>query len=147
MHPAPLRGWLLVGALAACTGAGDTARITIEAHPLSSDEARAESTAALESGHHRITVRRLIPVPDRCRTLVGDLVQSAGRLTLRVLAHPTGEPCPRDQAYLAYTAVIDGLRPGRYDLRVVHGYSEERIPSRVVLEHPILVLERSVDVE
>jgi hypothetical protein len=147
MHRTSIYTGLLLGTLAACNGAVDSAEVTIDAHPLSPAEAREESAAALESGYHRITVRRLIPVPDRCRTLAGDLVQAAGTLTLRVMAHPTTPTCARDETYLAYTALIDGLRPGRYNLRVIHGYSEERIPARMVLEHPILVLERSIEVE
>jgi hypothetical protein len=130
-----------------CGGEGDPAAVAIEASPLEPERARGESVAALESGHHEIRVRRTIAVPDRCRTLSGDLARTGSNLTLRVIARPTEEGrCARVESYLAYTATIEGLAPGQYNLRVIHAYASERRPTEVVLEHPVVVLERSVQV-
>jgi hypothetical protein len=144
------RALVISGLLAgvACDGGAHSADVVIEATPVAPERARGESFAALESGHHEIRVRRTMAVPDACRTLSGDLVRTGNLLTLRVIAHPgAGEPCERAESYLAYTATILGLRPGRYDLRVVHANASDRRAPEVVLEHPIVVLERSVQVE
>ena len=54
--------------------------------------------------------------------------------------------CPAEETLLAYTASILDLPAGRYRLRVVHAPTERREQPEVVLEHPVVVLERSVDV-
>lgn len=143
------RALVVSGLLAgvACDGGARHADVVIEAAPLSPERARGESLAAVESGHHEIRIRRSMAVPDGCRTLSADLVSTGGTLTLRVIARPAaGEPCERAESYLAYTATIRGLGPGVYDLRVVHAYASDRRAPEVVLEHPIVVLERSVQV-
>ncbi len=136
---------LALAGLGAC-GGGDTPTVAIDARPISREVARGESVAAVESGHHTIEVRRTIRIPDPCRTLAGDLVEVAGALTLRIVAVPDGRSCPPGESYLAYTARIEGLPPGRYELRVVHAPLRTRGRAEVALEHPVLVMESSVQV-
>lgn len=137
----------LFWAAAGCAGPEGRETIEIEARPLTAEEARGQSIAAVESGHHEIRVRRTIAVPDACRTLAGAVVRTGSELSLRVTARPDDRPrCVPAPSYLTYTATIQGLRAGRYNLRVIHTYTSERRASEVVLEHPIVVLERSVQV-
>jgi hypothetical protein len=126
---------------------GEQVRVELETRPLAAAEARSRSTAALESGDDEIRVRRTIAVPDGCRTISAAVARAGSRLSLRIIAHPDhARPrCPPEDTYVSYTATIRGLRPGRYDLRVVHTYTSGG-RAEVVLEHPIVVLERSVQV-
>lgn len=135
-------------AAAAATSAcgGDPARVEIAARPVSREAVRTESLSSVESARRTILVRQTIRVPDACRALAGDLLHTGGTLTLRVHAEPDGRTCRREEAYMAYSAHIRGLPPGRYELRVVHAPAERRAPRQVVLKHPVVVLERAVQV-
>lgn len=140
---------LLAGCLAACAACSDgggPALVEIHAVPVTREAVRAGSLSFVESGGHAIRVRQTIRVPDACRTVNGDLLQARNRLTLRVHAAPDGRECPPSEAYLAYRAHVRGVPTGRYSLRVVHAPGAHRSGSRLVLEHPVVVLERSVDV-
>lgn len=133
-------------AAAACDGGASSARVEIESRPVTREAVRAESLVSVRSASHTIRVRQTLRVPDACHELQGDLLHNAGRLTLRVQPRPDGRPCTPGEAYLAYSARIRDLPPGRYDLRVVHVPVERRTRSEVVLEHPVVVLERAVEV-
>ncbi len=133
-----LAGW------GACTGRTEAPRVVVVAHPISSEAARGESVASVESGDHVIEVRRTIRVPDRCRRIAGDLRETGPKITLRIVAAPTRRACRPSESYLAYTARIEGLSTGRYELRVVH--APLRAPGRAetALEHPLVVMESAV---
>lgn len=135
----------LVLAAAACSRGADAAIVEIEARPLSREAARGESLAAVESGHHTIAVRRMMRVPDPCRTLSAGLVHTGGLLTMRVVAEPDGRTCAPAETYMAYTARIRELPPGRYHLRVVHAHGRRRGPE-VAVDQGVVVMERGVDV-
>ena len=140
---------LLAGSMAACAACSDgggPAPVEIEARPVTREAVRTGSLSSVESGGHAIRVRQTIRVPDACRTLDGDLLRTGNDLTLRVHAAPDGRACPPSEAYLAYRAHVRGVPAGRYSLRVVHASGTHREGSRVVLEHPVVVLERSVEV-
>lgn len=140
---------LLAGAVAACAACGDgggPALVEIEAQPVTRETVRAGSLSSVQSGGRAIRVRQIIRVPDACRTLAADVLRTGNDLTLRVHAAPEGQACPPSEAYLAYHAQIRRVPAGRYSLRVVHASGSHREGSRVVLEHPVVVLERSVDV-
>jgi hypothetical protein len=136
----------LIAAAAACGGGEGPLSVQIEARPVSRELVRAESLTSVESASHTIRVRQTIRVPDGCRALRGDLLHAGGQLTLRVHASPDGRPCRPEESYLAYRASIRGLAPGRYDLRVVHAPAARRRLPQVVLEHPVVVMERAVEV-
>lgn len=133
-------------AAAACGGGASPARVEIESRLVTREALRAESLMSVRSASHTIRVRQTIRVPDPCHALAGDLLHSGGKLTLRVQPRPEGGPCTPGEAYLAYSARIRDLPAGRYDLRVVHVPVERRTGSEVVLEHPVVVLERAVEV-
>ena len=137
---------LLAASAAACTGRPDPATVRIDARPLSREAARTESLAAVESGHGAIAVRRTLRVSDPCRRVAAGVVRTGGQLTLRVVAEPDGRRCRAAEAYVAYTARIEALPPGRYDLRVVHADRGGRGRRGILPEHPVLVMERSVEV-
>jgi hypothetical protein len=140
---------LLAGAVAACAACGDgggPAVVEIEAQPVTREAVRSGSLSSVESGGRAIRVRQIIRVPDACRTLSADLLRTGNDLTLRVHAAPAGQACPPSEEYLAYQAQIRRVPAGRYSLRVVHASGAHREGARVVLEHPVVVLERSVDV-
>lgn len=130
---------LLPALLAGCDGGTTPSGVRIEAWPLPAEEARAASVAALETRPRGVRVRRVIPVADSCRRLSADVARTADLLTLRVVAHPGDTPCEPAEAYLTYTATVEGVRPGRYNLRVIHRYADNWRPGRTVLEHPVLV--------
>ena len=134
----------MAGAAAvACGDRVETATVEIESRPLTAGEAPPRSS--VESARHTIRVRQTIRVPDPCRRLQGDLLHSAGHITLRVNAVAGERECPAEETPLAYTASIRDLPSGRYRLRVVHPVERGGQPE-VVLEHPVIVLERAVDV-
>lgn len=133
---------LLLGA--ACAQWEEEPTIVIEATPLAPEAARAESVAALESGHDGIRVRRMISLPDACQSLTADLTRIERDLMLWVTTVPVREGCAPEEAYVAYTAQIEGLRPGRYNLRVIHARDGRWRGTEAVLEHPVVVLERAV---
>ncbi|HEX2204172.1 MAG TPA: hypothetical protein VHG91_12770 [Longimicrobium sp.] len=132
--------------LAACTGREAPARVTLEARPLSREAARGESVAAVESGRSTVAVRRTIALTAPCRVLAAGVARAGGELTLLVVAEPDGRACPRREVYLAYTARIDRLPPGRYDLRVVHVERGGRGGAAPGAGDAVLVMERSVEV-
>lgn len=137
---------LLVPAAAACTGRADPPTVRLEAHALSREAARGESLAAVESGEGAVEVRRTMRVSDPCRTLAAGLERAGESLTLRVEARPDGRACRAAEAYVAYTARIEELPPGRYDLRVVHAQHAGPGRPEILPEHPVLVMESSVEV-
>jgi hypothetical protein len=124
---------------AGCAGWGEMETVSVEVRPLPPESARDESIALLESGGRTIRVRRAFVVPDACRRLVGEVARAGDRLSLRISALPGEGACPAAESYLAYTAVIEGVTPGQYNLRVIHGYPRERRRSELVLEHPVRV--------
>lgn len=139
----------LVCASLGCAAPAEPVRVELETRPVAPEQARSRSTASVESGHHEIRVRRTIAVPDGCRTVSGAVARAGSQLSLRVIARPERDdavPCPPGESYVSYTATIVGLRPGRYNLRVIHTYTSDARGAEVVLEHPIVVLERAVRV-
>ena len=137
---------LLAAAAAGCTGRRDPATVQIEARALSREAARGESLAAVESGDGAIAVRRTIRTSDACRRLSAGLAGTGARLTLRVVAEPDGRRCRQAEAYFAYTARIEALPPGRYDLRVVHAQRGGRGRASRPAERPVVVMEHAVEV-
>jgi hypothetical protein len=120
--------------------------VRIDARPLSREAARGESMAAVESGDGAIAVRRTMRVSDPCRTLAAGLERAGESLTLRVEARPDGRACRTAEAYVAYTARIEELPPGRYDLRVVHAQHAGPGRPEILPEPPVVVMESSVEV-
>jgi len=112
---------------------------------------------SLESGPHRVTVRHLFPA-EGCPSLRADLLRvPAGGYLVRVVELEGGarSPGPEEGAFRAtYTLSIEGLTPGRHQLRLVHvplarpGEGSRsraggpRAPGTVTLvfDHPVLVL-------
>lgn len=141
IHSLPV---FLIAAAAAC--ANGPAEVEITAEPIAREAVRSGSMATVRSGHHAIRVRHTIRVPDACHELQGDLLHTGGELTLRLHPEPNGRECAPEETYLAYEAHIRELNPGRYSLRVVHAPSDRRNGSEVVLDHPVAVIERAVNV-
>lgn len=134
----------VLAAAAACAAPSGTTTLHLEARQISREAARGDAVSAVESGPHRIRVRRTIRLPDSCRRLSGDVQGTGADLTLQVVAEPDGRRCPRAEAYLAYVALVDDLPPGRYDLRVVHAYPAERDSTSAA--GPVVVMEQAVEV-
>ncbi|HET7274201.1 MAG TPA: hypothetical protein VFI91_03440 [Longimicrobiaceae bacterium] len=135
----------ITAALALCiAGCGQEAATSVEIayHELEPIEARERSIAALESGFNVICVKRVIRAPDSCRDLAAELARAGSHLTLRVTARQTAENCTPGEAVYAYTARLGGLRPGRYELQVVHSVEGSASSPSIVMEHPIVVLDR-----
>lgn len=116
-------------------------RLEFAAVPLSPEEWQAWSRAGVKSAAREITVRRTMRTPSACRTLSGAAAKSAGAITLRVMSREDadGDCDPAEDGLFGYTAVISGVRPGRYELRVVHVFADLRRPPETVLQHSVLV--------
>jgi hypothetical protein len=111
------------------------------ATPLSVDEWNTWSHAGVQSAHREITVRRTIRTPSACRTLDADVAQVGHEITLRIVARKAKEDgcSSAGEGLFGYMAVLRGLRPGRYDLRVVHVFANPDRPAEVALRHSVLV--------
>ena len=131
-------GCLAVAMVTACTEAPRPPQVTLEVHPDGRREGVADRPS-LESGHHLLRVHRSLAVPIDCGPLAGVVAAAAGELTLRIAPASDGGACEAPDTVLAYTATIFGLRPGRYNLRVVHARPGRG--SDVVFEHPVLVVD------
>ena len=127
-------GCLAAAIVTSCAEAPEPPRVTVEVHPAG----EREGVAPLESGHHLLRVNRSLALPVDCGPIDGVVAAAAGELTLRIAPTADGGACEAADTVLAYTATIAGLRPGRYNLRVVHARPGKR--SDVVFEHPVLVV-------
>ena len=134
MRPIPALCLLVA---AACDAS--TPDVDFVAAPLTPAEAESWEKAGIWSAHHEITVRRTLRTPTWCRELEGDAVRTASAVTLRVMAHPSEDPCPPGEGVWGYMAVIHDLAPGRYDLRVVHTDAAPGGRAEVALSHSVLV--------
>jgi hypothetical protein len=124
--------------MVACGGKSPTApdSAMLRFTPRAPDAGAADSTTA-EAGRGAITIRATLAGPDPCRTLDGNLEQTAQQLTLRVSIRPTGGPCILVLGRFAYDAFIEGLTPGRYSLQVVHTYPSTGWPTSAVLNETV----------
>lgn len=130
-------GLLLAVLVPACTTVEEDASLTLEVLPalLGSSNTHAPT---VESGHRLIRVRRTLSLPADCREIDGAIARAAGEVTLRIVPLSDQGECAGAEVSVPYTATIDGLRPGRYNLRVVH--TRTGGPVDVVLEHPVVVV-------
>ena len=130
--------YLLGGALLGCSDPMDSVSLDFRATPLESDQRTEWSVARLESGHHRVTLRRAVEVASNCDDLDADLLRTAGNLMLRVResAEPSG---PTARTPCGYTAVIDEIPSGRYSLRVVHTGFGGASGAREVMNQPLVI--------
>lgn len=128
---------ILLLVLAACEPWDGDPTVTLDTHPAPAGVS--PPSAAVESGEEPLRVRGVIALPDRCRALTADLTRHESDLRLWITHEPVQEECPPGEVRLAYTAEIQGLRPGRYNLRVVHGRSGVWRGTEPVLVHPVVV--------
>ncbi len=136
---------ILIAILLASCEMESTGNVDISYKTLDTVEARERSIAALESGFHEVLVRRVIRVPNQCTTLEADLARAGNHLTLRITAVSADDECTQGEAVYAYEAVLKDLRSGRYELQVVHRLAESPVQAKVVLEHPIVVLDEPLN--
>lgn len=122
----------LVGSLA-CDGVRPQASVTLDLVAAGA----ADHAPPIQSGNHLVRVRHTLNLPADCKAIDGAIAAAAGQLTLRIGPKRSQEACGEQVIAIPYTATIDGLRPGRYNLRVVH--SRRGAPARVVIEHPVVV--------
>lgn len=128
--------WLVLLAVVACAEWGE-AEVTLDSYPA--PISASAPMATIESNQEPIRVRGVIAVPDRCHGLAADLTQNEGDVRLWIMHDPSEEACPPGEIRLGYTAEIEGLSPGRYTLRVVHGPAGTWRGTEPVLVHPIVV--------
>ena len=130
-------GFLAAAIVTACADAPQPPQVTLEVHPAGRGEGVSDRPS-LESGHHLLRVHRSVAMPVDCGPIAGVVAAAAGELTLRIAPASEGGPCEAADTVVDYTATILGLRPGRYNLRVVHARPGRR--SAVVFEHPVVVV-------
>ena len=127
---------LLTGILLGCSDPMDAVSLDFRADPLRSEDLSEWSVVRLESGHHRVIVRRAADASGSCDDLRADLLRTGHELTLRVSDSARGgiegkaQPC-------GYTAVINQIPSGRYRLRIVHSGPTSRSGAPVVMDHPL----------
>lgn len=93
----------------------------------------------VSGGAGRLTVTSRLSTPDPCQRLTGVMERSDAVVTLRVRINREGQGCVAMIGTFRYTAVIQGLSPGTYGLRVIHEYPGTGWPSGVVLERDVPV--------
>lgn len=128
---------ILILGVAACAPWDEETEVTLSARPAPASATAPSAT--VESGQEFVRVHGVIAVPDRCRELTADVTRNEGDVGLWVLYGPAEEACAPGEFNLAYTAEIEGLSPGRYELRVIHGRSGVWRGTEPVLVHPIVV--------
>lgn len=143
VHPqlpfAPFAVLLLAGTFgASCTAPPPV--VELEYSPIP-EERLAELPAGVESAHPEITVRRAFVTSGPCRTLEADLVRpDPNQLVLRISAMRGDPDCEDRSRTFEYSAVVRDLRPGRYNLRVVHStFDNGRRKFETVLDHAVQV--------
>ncbi|MGH7476558.1 MAG: hypothetical protein ACRELD_09735 [Longimicrobiales bacterium] len=87
----------------------------------------------------QLTVTSRLSTPDPCQQLTGEASRSGSRVTLRITIVREGEGCYDVIGTFRYTALISGLAPGTYELRVIHDYPGTGWPSGPVLERDVAV--------
>lgn len=136
MRLPPWLGLIAFGIVAACSDGRGVATVTLEMRGADSPD-DLEHGPTLESAHHLIRIRRELTIPADCGPLAGEIARAASELTLRVAPRPDRRSCVGEDTLVAYTATIAGLRPGRYNLRVVH--APAGTAPHVVFDHPVMV--------
>jgi len=114
-------------------------QLTVElaARPL--QPAPDEGWARASAGAGRIAVEGALPTPTPCYTLTGEAGREGRVVTLAVQARAQEGGCIQMIAGFAYDAVVRGVPPGRYTLRVAHAYAGTGWDTRRVLEQEIEV--------
>lgn len=103
-------------------------------------EPGSSGSVTAEAGEGRIAVRATLSGPDPCRTLEGELDQTARELKLRVFVRPSGaEGCVQVVGSFSYDAAIEQLPRGTYVLRVVHAYPSTGWTTQTVLSETLEV--------
>lgn len=117
----------------------ESVSLEFRATPLEAEQLSQWSIAQLETGHHRVTVRRTADGVRNCAGLHADLLRTAHSLTLRVRESapeggegPAGEPC-------GYTAVVDAIPAGQYVFRVVHSGFGGGTGAQEVMNQPLVI--------
>ncbi|HEX2093466.1 MAG TPA: hypothetical protein VHG28_13760 [Longimicrobiaceae bacterium] len=133
---------LLLGA-AACpatepTPPGGDVRLEFTAQELREPTPPTPGVRA-EGGEGRITVWGVLDTPDPCRKLSGEIQADGTELTLRVTTAPTGAVCVAVIGYFRYDAVLSGLGPGTYRLRVVQTYPGTGWETKTALDQSVTV--------
>lgn len=107
--------------------------------PITPAEVDNGTAVTVRSAHHEVLVRRTTEMPSWCRDLEADVVQTGSDVTLRVSAGESDDACPPGDGLWGYLTEIRGLRPGRYNLRVVHTFADPGRPSVVSLTQAVVV--------
>ena len=127
---------LLSGAFLGCSDPMDAVSLAFHVDPLRSEDLSEWSVARLESGHHRVTIRRAADASGNCDALRADLLRTGHALTLRVSESANGA-AQRESRPCGYTAVIDQIPSGQYRLRIIHSGLTSRSGAPVVMDHPL----------
>lgn len=97
------------------------------------------SVVAREGGRHEVTVRKAFDSVHPCPELHAQVLRVGTQITLRVTAREGGDDCASPGSPAGYEAVMDGLRTGHYDLRVVHVDDAPGQSAREVFRHALVV--------
>lgn len=116
----------------------ESVSLDFRATPLQAEQLSEWSVARLESGYHRVTVRRAVEVERSCDDLEAELLRTAADLTLRVRESAEGAGGAAATA-CGYTAVIDEIPSGQYTFRVVHSGFSSAPGAREVMSQPLLI--------
>lgn len=128
---------ILVVTLAACDRPGGDPTVTLDANPAPATGSA--PSAGVEVGPEGVRVSGVMALPDRCQGLTADVSRDERTVRLWIMRDPVQETCPPGATNVAYTAEIDGLEPGRYNLQVVHGRPGKWRGTEPVLVHPIVI--------
>lgn len=129
---------VLGAGLLACSDPMESVSLDFRAEPIEAESVREWSVSQIEPGYHRVRVRRSVEAVGDCQQLDADLLRTGRDLTLRVRDSGVGAE-DASPTSCGYTAVIDGVPPGQYTLRVVHSGMTSHSGARVILEQPLRI--------
>lgn len=116
----------------------ESVSLDFRVEPIEAESVREWSVSQIGPGYHRVRVRRSVEAGGDCQQLDAALLRNIRDLTLRVRDSVESGKDSRLTS-CAYTAVIDGVPPGQYTLRVVHSGLTSHSGAPVVLEQPLRI--------
>lgn len=137
--PTVLGSLLLFAGCSLFTGP-DRGDLEFSWQPVQDLEEVEDSEPEVSADGATLTVSGALSAPDPCQELTGQLDRSGSHLALRIrIISEEDGACPTVVASFRYSAVITGLEPRTYELRVIHEYLNTGWSTRTVLEREVTV--------
>jgi hypothetical protein len=143
-----MRGTMLLGTIAcvaimvgsACDILGSTdPDVAFSSEFVESDDTTASSASYFPSAGS-LLIEGLMTMPNRCYGMRGNAKQDDGTISVTVTAHLATQNCPENEpATYQYTMVINSLRSGNYQVKIVHNFSNSAKPPKTVVDQTVRI--------